>query len=326
MALVCASPAAAHEISGSWRGCSESNWELLVAKYAPPEPVMINVGANKGYLAAAFLNLFGEEYVTPHRWLAKIRQYAQEKHLGYLKFDPCGACHECRKKPNAGKRRNISARGGQVHLLELMPSTRALLHYLRQAFHLERSITIHEMAASNETKVVPAPDAFYTHLSGQESSSLRSTGYIQRRVKKSHRQLPRWLNLTTVDDLMDQHGLQNVYQVLIDTEGWEPLVLEGMRRALMAHRIMFIEFEFNHKTWPRSAPAGERRSLGGTIGWMHDLGYECFMIAGQRGTWPISGSCWNSTYNKHGWSNVLCTHHSGAIELLQVAGRKPFDM
>ena len=35
--------------------------------------------------------------------------------------------------------------------------------------------------------------------------------------------------------------------VVVDTEGWDALVVEGMRRSLAARRVGVFTFEFNYK-------------------------------------------------------------------------------
>ena len=206
-------------------------------------------------------------------------------------------------------------RGGHAHLLELLPKTRALLRHLVHAFDADDAVTVHDLAASNETKTIPAPDALYLNFAGTEYASLQNTP-LANKQRRAQPQIS--LNLTTIDDLMDSHHLERVYQVTVDAEGWDGLVLEGMRRALQAKRIELLEFEYNKVSWTRSSKQLRHpRTLGNTTAWLHSLGYTCHMLAGTRGTWPISGECWRDGMNEQGWANVLCAHSPAALALLQ---------
>ena len=306
-------------LKAHWIGCAEDTWSQIAAKkLAPREPVMINVGANKGYIAAAFLRLFALANTTPGRWGDAIQKYAHDNNLGYLKYQPCGACFDCREKRT---KEAHDKRGGHVHLLELLPKTRALLRHLVHAFDADDAVTVHDLAASNETKTVPAPDALYLNYAGTEYASLQNTP-LAHRQRRAQPQLS--LNLTTVDDLMDSHKLDRVYQVTIDAEGWDGLVLEGMRRALRAKRVDLVEFEYNAASWRRSSSQLRHpRTLGGTVAWLRALGYTCHMLAGAHGTWPISGECWRESMDEQGWANVLCAHSPAALALLQAHNSRP---
>ena len=54
---------------------------------------MLNVGANKGYEVAKFLELVApERNVHRLRWYGALRSYAESIHSGYLKFGAIGGC------------------------------------------------------------------------------------------------------------------------------------------------------------------------------------------------------------------------------------------
>ncbi len=53
--------------------------------------------------------------------------------------------------------------------------------------------------------------------------------------------------LTTVDDYLDEHHLEHVDLVKVDTEGNDLAVLRGARRSLAAQRIGAVQFEYNQR-------------------------------------------------------------------------------
>lgn len=205
------------QLASSWVGCPMNEWEGRAAEsIAPDNPVLLDVGANKGYVAANFLALFaGTRGVNAHRWHDKLVQYARPNGTvrhGYLHRDSCGACHDCKSRPPKPHNRS----GGSVHLLELLPSKRAILRYATTELGVSDIVSVYDSAASNETKVVPAPDALFLNFGGTEYASLQTSDAARRQRRSDP---TRTLALTTVDDFMSSRGLSTLYQVVIDTEG-----------------------------------------------------------------------------------------------------------
>jgi hypothetical protein len=82
-------------------------------------------------------------------------------------------------------------------------------------------------------------------------------------------------------------------------------------------QVEFVEFEYGSgKLYWSSAMGAERRSLGGTVAWLARMGYTCFMEAGADLA-PISAPCWHASFERNGWSNVLCAHSDAALRLLR---------
>ena len=293
-----------------WVSCSSSTWLTRAAEIpaiaARFPPVMINVGANKGYNAAEWLGLHNMLVgVTARRWHRALQQYARNgtgRPHKFLLGQSCGACGGCRQPdPPMHKRQD-----GRVHMLELTSQNRELLRALVSAFHLpERIAKVHDLAASNQTQFVTEPDAF----AGFEGASIV-------RVVKGTARTARRIEAVALDDFFARERLERVYAVEIDTEGVDALVLEGMRAALEAQRVGFVEFEYSHKGYWKEQRR-EARSLESVVGWLRErAGYTCFMEAGQ---WlaPISGPCWLATFRSHTkWSNVLCAAEPHALGLL----------
>ena len=105
--------------------CPVSTWEDLLAKLLPPAkaPVLVDIGANKGYKVGRFIERWSQTPVTPKRWYGAQRALiaSAKTNVGL-----CGACSDCKEKPLLEHQlaRWPSVR---VHALELQATTRELL-------------------------------------------------------------------------------------------------------------------------------------------------------------------------------------------------------
>lgn len=94
----------------------------------------------------------------------------------------------------------------------------------------------------------------------------------------------------------------DVYFLKIDTEGYDPDVLQGAARMLRERRARFVEFEYNGKWFSR----GRNRTLRQVVQWLGQQGdYECFFISA-RHLHPLGGEWWHDAQETRGWSNVFC--------------------
>ena len=133
----------------------------------------------------------------------------------------------------------------------------------------------------------------FSNASGQSACTTGKFGEVQ---------------AISVDDFVERHVPgRHVYHVSIDVEGFDSLVVEGMRSILRDKRADVFEFEYKRKGYWNHPDPGELRSLAALVGWVGELGYECFWEAGAQLV-PISGNCWRGAFGNVGWSNVLCTH------------------
>lgn len=97
---------------------------------------------------------------------------------------------------------------------------------------------------------------------------------------------------------MERLGLSHIDVLAIDTEGNDPAVLFGARRALRERRVSLIEYE--HQFLGLWATVPHRV----VVDWLDDMGYDCYWL-GQSVLWRITG-CWDDRYNLRKWSNVMC--------------------
>ena len=105
--------------------------------------------------------------------------------------------------------------------------------------------------------------------------------------------------------------------VSIDTEGYDPLVMYGMERALTEKRIDVLEFEFNRK-W--KAVLQSARPMRPVVDWLHARGYVCFWQGNRGQLAQANGGCWKDEYHErisHRWSNLVCTARADLIEVFR---------
>ena len=130
-----------------------------------------------------------------------------------------------------------------------------------------------------------------------------------KRIKQGRADL---IEKVTVDALQSSRGLPQTIDVCtIDTEGHDPLVLEGMHDMLRNQRVTLLEFEYGGKGfWQAGKPSS--RTLESTVATLGEVGYRCYLEAAGSLHAPINHGCWRPAFETHKWSNVLCTHHPRA--------------
>jgi hypothetical protein len=97
-----------------------------------------------------------------------------------------------------------------------------------------------------------------------------------------------WVNVqvTTVDKVRAQHKIEYVWLLKIDTEGFDPLVLEGARQTLAEKRVSVLQFEYSdYNMWQdvyKLEPVAKQ---------LDQYGYDCYITAGTSNV-RITG-CWH---------------------------------
>jgi hypothetical protein len=156
-----------------WTGCPTSPWrERAAAALNPSAPILLNIGANKGFAASEFLSLFSQRAVGAKRWHRAVVGYGRAHKLGFVDATSCGACGAC----GARAPERHSRDGGRVHLLELLPSTRTLLRHVIDTLHVHDVVHVHDLAASNVSAVVRVPDSFHIAPAADEKANLFAGG------------------------------------------------------------------------------------------------------------------------------------------------------
>ena len=224
-----------------FNGCpSDDKWLSLVADRLPEgtQPTLLNVGANKGYRVPEWLALFTRRAVSNGAWHTGIRRFATEKGSGTLAWLSCGGgCSECKKKRPPPHRRNFSA---HVHALELVPRNAELIQKVSEYAGVADAVSVLAAGVSNVTGQLTMPVTVETQRYGHEVAQLSGPTSAKRRRKTET------VNVTTVDAFFasNERARSHIQHMTIDTEGWDPLVLEGSRQTLAERRLPTFSFEF----------------------------------------------------------------------------------
>eukprot|EP00966_Prymnesium_polylepis_P069181 1607738-Prymnesium_polylepis.2 len=115
---------------------------------------------------------------------------------------------------------------------------------------------------------------------------------------------------------MERSGIARANRVTIDVEGFDVLVLEGMKRALRARSVDVVKFEYSNQGYwsPHHVDA---RTLRSTLAWLNDdFGYKCYSQS-QRWLVPASPPCWKLQFETHSWSNLICAAAPPVLKVLQ---------
>lgn len=132
------------------------------------------------------------------------------------------------------------------------------------------------------------------------------------------------VKVTTVDAfLSSQPGLleQPTFLVSVDTEGYDALVIEGMRTSLRQKRVRLLEFEYGAKGFWAPAtppPAAGKRTLQRLLSEiLIPSGYVCYWQT-KRHLVRVDEPCWAGalTGSHASHSNVLCAHEPAVLAIL----------
>ena len=213
---------------------------------------------------------------------------------------PCKSC-EATPPPDFGASRPMQV---QLFCFEPVPATfravsRGVAHWgydQRRLSVANGAFTSHEdFAARNGSAWFPAGDEY----AGSEVQGIATgpTASSQEDAGK-YRAVP----LMVLDRHVREHGVRHIDILGIDTEGNDPLVLDGARDTLASGIVRYLEFEYHFQgAWATTR-------LGDVVQRLDGLGFVCYWI-GRGRLWRISG-CWHPAYEFHHWSNVGCVHES----------------
>ena len=136
------------------------------------------------------------------------------------------------------------------------------LSMLRRRFETSPGVNIVPIALAD----VEGEHTFFEEPGAGGMSSLLAGHSLHRSTER------RTVAVSTLDDALDQLGLETVDFLKIDTEGFDLHVLRGARRRLQARRIKVIQFEYQH-AWARSGA-----TLGGAIRLLEGAGYTTYLL------------------------------------------------
>lgn len=294
--------------------------------------VVVNIGANKGYSVAHFVDLFvPNSGFSPTAVFSRIIERWPNNEVAY----PCGACDDCKELrvsafvpdeceigiAGSGVRVPSVFFGVDVHALEPVAANVEVLNVGVARLALDAQIDglhvyVHRVAAVGDATLDVVP--FSMCPMGLERCGVEPKGTNGSISTWNHDQvIVENVKATTVDAMSARLGINaDMIDILaIDTEGFDPDVLRGARTMLSEHRIRVIEFEYHKlRLWKVTA-------LADVVSDLETLGYDCFFM--QKYSLIRLTGCFVSEYEFHDWANVLCVVRTDAALLAIVTSFVP---
>ncbi len=272
-----------------WSACYANvyHFKLYLADLNVPhqrKKLFFDVGANKGYTIATWLSTWKPKMgFNPKNLYDYLSQV--------LKIDDCGACLDCKETTQTNlQRNNYLDTTVEIYAFEPMKSTYDVLLQVRTQFNIS-NLYIYQLAISNATGIAAVAKCPV----GAESCGLTSIGHVPSKEAVFQ------IQTMTLDDFVEQKKIKQKIDLLkIDTEGADPLVLQGADKLLSQEKIRMLIFE-NH-----GIGAWKTTSLLTVIKSLSNKGFICYML-GKTGIARLT-DCWSSVYDVKYWSNVLCVH------------------
>ena len=244
----------------------------------------VNVGANKGFAVAAFMQLFAAGWNTSFMsWKHELKAVRT--------ITSCGVCGAC-SSPNLVKVPKTATVINAV-AVEFLSANVALLEHNFKKFGVRGGVVVHGAAGSD------------THAIAFEPADFSFKGMEQGIASASNRGKP--VPSVTVDALAANRSLKTIDWLSVDTEGHDALVLQGASSMLREKRIRLIEFEYHHRGhWHHE------QSLKETILHLDRHGYRCYW-QGKHGAIG-SATDWCPAFEFRSMSNVVCALAESPLE------------
>ena len=266
--------------------------------------VFVNVGANKGYLAATLLALWspwlGINPTSCHKSLMQLIPNENPE-----SSNVCGVCQDChdlillpRNMTHDDILRLSSFVSASVFAVEPQQSNYALLQSLASQW-------------SDLSSVSPIIPCFVALADFEDTIQIEERGPGDEGASIGNENVgnkPKTTVHVTKLDYLVQSDLDPSLSfvidfISIDAEGYDPAILDGALETLPFTRALAFEYG----TWIMSGNERLRRrsrSLGEVVDKLDSHGFSCYL------EWPsalirLSG-CWMPEYETHSWSNVLC--------------------
>ena len=273
----------------SWRPgkCADDNAWLVpwMTKRPNSNWTLIDVGANKGYVIAGWLEtLLGRDRTrfTPHNLGVSI--YSNNNITSNI-VSMCGGCQECVEPPA-----HVAAdhRASSVKVYAFEPSI-ANFKWLSFFFDDPSVVNLTNAAVSFS----PGTAYFPNDVLGKETGKVVSTpqdGFVPVKIVSLDAYLGRQLPFIDV--------------LSTDAEGFDQDVAKGARGFIAAGRVGVYQFEMYRQE--------DYKSI---FEQLFEWGYVCYYFTEMRGTtakasvpWLIRISqCWHDEYQRYiGWVNGLC--------------------
>lgn len=306
--VFCWSPAAKTIAANS--GCPSSVWKDIVSpSMLHSEMTFVNVGANKGFAVADFLQRFGAGHwrgATNEEWRGNLTTVKASTKSA------CGVCDAC-KAPMP----TITHRTTQVHVyaMELLPANAWLLRRMFERMQI-RSGTVTNAAVGNREGIAYTSRSYRTGEESKTACMQPPTGHVTPKGTQV-------VNATTLDAFLLQKGVERVDWLQIDAEGWDSLVLEGTVGLLSTRRVGLLEFEVRDWRQCSQWQQGKLTTLATALSWLNEppRGYKCFWQGhdGWLAAAPVPSAACAHEYRKPGggFGNMVCAHQPRVLEQLR---------
>ena len=288
----------------------------------------LNAGANKGYAVADFLARLHRHGCTTGGCPTVRQWYNATRIIKSNLYLACGYCNDCRDGAPSSQHHVAEV---HVHAFELLAGNQQLLSLLFEHFHVPG--TLNRMALSNATGTLWRPRGVRT---GQEDARPEMGRRGGRGAYEPTQSI-------TVDEYSQRHGIGRVDWMVLDAEGWDPLIVDGSRRMLRERRVGILEFEYALDRWTdtMNGTAAAWGRLQEVLAWLKVAGYACFWQGGRPAALPRAShvQAANTTatlvgtgrldrlvaaeelsgcsLGTHKMGNVVCAHPPEIVEVLQ---------
>jgi len=301
--------------------CPTGWLEQAIAQLPRARPVLhVQVGTGWGYSMANFLALWNDPSLSPQKWQKKLKQYGNRntgKLVRSVRTTSCGSCGECHHK----QVRTHTRKGGRVHVLEPHSGKRAMMRSILKVAGYTKQVRVHPSAASNFSGQL-WPEAESRNAAEAEelkfpNGTKKCEGEACEEREKAGLEAVR---ATTLDDFFARERIGIIFSVNIRADGFDPLILEGMKRTLEYKAVAMVEFGVSRggywTTHEKHKRYAERRELSDVISRMAGFGYTCFWRSA-RDLLPVSGECWRKGYDRiRRASRIVCAHEPKAVEIM----------
>jgi len=260
--------------------CPDGSW---LTQYGLPErearqPVFVDIGCNKGYESAKVMaRWWPKAGINPNTLGVAHKQMVTHKYCGN-----CGDCHDRVKLPRGAK-----ALQPRIHCIEGAPKTlnRTRTAFRRAAVDVDALATVHfhNFAMSNRTGKIVFGDC----------DAMETC-----RFSKG---TPVYVNTTTVDTFVAAQGLGVIDILKIDTEGAEPMVIQGALATLHSGQAKLISIELNPHQWVHFTTF----DVEDLVNVLDDYGYTCY-ADGVPPLMLLTGCIHDSKFQQKPMRNIIC--------------------
>lgn len=225
--------------SRRWLGIREVAEQLDATRQNRTAPVvLLNAGVNKGFELLDLYQIYhGHFNFTGKRWHELL--LSTENPQRCLEHC-CGVCSTCLKRHLTIPKPLALRQGLPVELygFDALPANHIMLTWMVARTGLPATLT--HAAVGDSVKQV---------LVQNESAGFENGGPLRGRRGPGPGRVP--VPQLTIDAFVAQRGIEYLDHVLIDVEGWDAHVIDGMKGMLTARRIELFEFENSPKCGAR---------------------------------------------------------------------------